>query len=386
MDTRRRRERDHQAILALARSLAANAAYALACGLEPPTVGIALRKPRGARQSRYDGPSLRPIETVLHALSPRLVTIARSRRKGVVSALTPGGRLSDCVSALPGFGIDCFRSISGETVIVHRVERDYATNARFVANVDYEDSDETRQMRADVERINAALETADLSFESPHALAIRQRRLRRIFSTYDSKPRFDRNGRLHGGWWQTVEREQRHRIRINGLPVADLDYSAMFLRLAYAGAGVEPPPGDLYAGIVGGPEKARYREGVKQVVNAMLARNTPLTRLPKGSKEHLPSGCTGRSIRDAILTRHSPIRDRFESDAAMRFMRTESDILVAALLRLLDLGVVALPMHDGLMVRRDKADEAATVMREVSLRVTGFELPVTEKSSQLSDI
>ena len=64
----------------------------------------------------------------------------------------------------------------------------------------------------------------------------------------------------------------------------------------------------------------------------------------------------------------------------MGFMRTESDILVAALLRLLDLGVVALPMHDGLMVRRDKAAEAATVMREASLRVTGFELPVAEKS------
>ncbi len=112
----------------------------------------------------------------------------------------------------------------------------------------------------------------------------------------------------------------------------------------------------------------------------MLARSTPLTQLPQGSKEHLPRGCTGRSIREAILARHSPIRDQFESDAAMGFMRTESDILVAALLRLLDLGVVALPMHDGLIVRRDKAAVAAAVLREASLTVIGFELPVAEKS------
>ena len=45
-------------------------------------------------------------------------------------------------------------------------------------------------------------------------------------------------------------------------------------------------------------------------------------------------------------------------------MRTESDILVAVLLRLIGLDIIALPMHDGLMVRRDNAATALKVMRK----------------------
>ena len=45
------------------------------------------------------------------------------------------------------------------------------------------------------------------------------------------------------------------------------------------------------------------------------------------------------------------------------------------LLRLIDIGVVALPMHDGLMVREDNAERALGVMREVSRELIGVELP-----------
>ena len=60
-------------------------------------------------------------------------------------------------------------------------------------------------------------------------------------------------------------------------------------------------------------------------------------------------------------------------------MRLESDILIAVLLRLLDLGIVALPMHDGLMVRHEEAERAERVMCEVSKAQAGYELPVREK-------
>ncbi len=149
----------------------------------------------------------------------------------------------------------------------------------------------------------------------------------------------------------------------------------MFLRLAYARAGVEQPSGDLYGGILSGAQEAVHRQGVKQVVNAMLARDTPLTRLPKGCKELLPKGTKASSLRTAILERHAAIVDQFECGMAASLTRTESDILVAVLLRLIDIGIIALPMHDGLMVRRDKADGALKVMREVSRERTGYELP-----------
>jgi hypothetical protein len=61
------------------------------------------------------------------------------------------------------------------------------------------------------------------------------------------RQRFDLSGRLFGGFWQGLQRERRSGIRIDGEPVATLDYSSMFARLAYASKGVRPPAGDLYA-------------------------------------------------------------------------------------------------------------------------------------------
>lgn len=384
---RKRRAKDRESFHALASALVANAAYALALGLEPPAVGISLVRPSGKR-SRYDddGLSLRSIDAVLSAISPSLVTVTPSRRKGIASVLMPGERLvSGLATLLPGeLGVQpWFRLRDGaETIIVQRVERDYAWDTRRTVKIDYEDNSATRRMRSEIARINAAIEAADLTFRGDAYVDTGRRKLRRTFNTYDDAPRFDLNGRLNGGWWEVLEREQRHGIRIDGEPVADLDFSAMFLRLAYADLDIEPPPGDLYANILAdaaddddAAAEGRYREGVKQVVNAMLALTKPLQRLPKGSKQQLPKGNTAGAIRLAVLARHEAIRCQFERGAAARLMHTESDILVAILVRLINVKIVALPMHDGLMVRCDHADPALAAMREVSKELTGFELP-----------
>ena len=49
---------------------------------------------------------------------------------------------------------------------------------------------------------------------------------------------------------------------------------------------------------------------------------------------------------------------------------------MAALLRLGDLGIVGLGMHDGLMVRYDKARLAQRIMGDAAEEVTGFRLPI----------
>jgi hypothetical protein len=380
---RRATEKDRRAFRELAIAVVSNAAHALALGLNPPSVAVVLAKAR-RRAGRYDAASMRQLDAVLAAIEPSLVTVTPSHKNGLASVLLPGESLNECISGLEDFGPASFkRNSGGETIIVQRVERDYASDTRETVKVDYHDTPKTQRMRSELERINAALDSARLEFLGSMPLDVHQRRLRRIFNTVNDAPQFGLNGRLHGGWWETLERDQRHFIRIDGEPVADLDFSAMFLRLAYAKAGLKPPDGDLYAGIIAGsPEEGSYRDGVKQIVNAMLARSTRLARFPKGSKELLPKGCSAWSIREDILARHSAIREQFETGAALSLMRTESDILVAVLLRLIDREIIALPMHDGLMVRWDCAETAAATMREVSLELTGFELPVKMKALQ----
>ena len=109
---------------------------------------------------------------------------------------------------------------------------------------------------------------------------------------------------------------------------------------------------------------------------ASLRRSTPLQRLPKGSAGLLPEGCTGRTIRAAILERHAPVAGQLEAGIGPTLTRNESDILIEVLLRLIELGVPALPLHDAVLVERRHAKMVAEVMGEVSSEQTGWELPV----------
>ena len=64
-----------------------------------------------------------------------------------------------------------------------------------------------------------------------------------MFVIHEGDPlsqRFDLSGRLFGGFWQGLKRARRAGIRIDGEPVATIDYSSMFARLAYASKGVRP--------------------------------------------------------------------------------------------------------------------------------------------------
>jgi hypothetical protein len=153
----------------------------------------------------------------------------------------------------------------------------------------------------------------------------------------------------------------------------------MFLRLAYAEAGLTPPAGDLYASIPGLSEP-RWRSGVKKVVLAMLFRTSPLTRAPRGTRSMLPSGLPASQLRSAILAAHPALAEVFETGIGLRLMFRESQVLVAALLALADKDAAALPMHDGLMVARSKADLAARIMGDAAEAITGHRLPISLKT------
>lgn len=173
-----------------------------------------------------------------------------------------------------------------------------------------------------------------------------------------------------------MERELRGGIRIEGERIASVDFGSMFLRLAYVRAGIEPPPGDLYGGIIPDDTEDRWREGLKVVVNALLFRSAELKRLPKASAGLLPEGWKASSMRTTIFERHAPIRSQFEAGAGPILTKIESDILVAILLQLIDEGVTALPLYDAVLVRHDEAEGVADLMRKVAAAETGFELPV----------
>jgi hypothetical protein len=62
-------------------------------------------------------------------------------------------------------------------------------------------------------------------------------------------------------------------------------------------------------------------------------------------------------------------------NTGFRFMRQESDLIVAVTLAMLGRGIVALPIHDAVLVPEKHAAAERAVMQQEALRLTGAKIP-----------
>lgn len=223
--------------------------------------------------------------------------------------------------------------------------------------------------RSEMLRINAALARAQISsgfVRDGNLIDTGDRWMRRIFNNN----RLDHGGRLYGGFWQTMSEEDRlSDIQLNGEPVASLDFDQCAVRTAYGLAGAQPPEGDLYC--VPGLEP--YRDGVKVVLNSMLARSGEMARRPAGSGKRFPRDLSLREIEEPIFRHHHAIRHLCYRGAAWELQFIESLVLVRALLQLIEHDIPALPIHDCVLVPSSAAVEAERIMLQSFKDTTGVE-------------
>lgn len=244
--------------------------------------------------------------------------------------------------------------------------------AKVKVLVDYQDTEETHRLRGEMDTINGAINAASITMDGQKQPPVQLIRQFHIPSS-TSPPRFDGHGRLYWGFWQSLERDRRASLRIDGHSVAELDYSGMFARLAYAEAGMEPPEGDLYEDL------GMSRPAAKTAVSALLCREGPMVRLPDDLKAELGAGWSGSRVTAAVAAKHPHIAPLFGQGIWPRLMFTESQIMVSVLLELIRGGIVALPIHDGLLVADTNAEVCTEVMEAVAHKVTGFRFPVALK-------
>ena len=113
-----------------------------------------------------------------------------------------------------------------EVIILNRPKRDYWDEGE---RIDYKDTATTQRLRKELRAINERLDKADITFDAAafdKPVNVRARQLRRQFTL----GRFDRGGRLFGGFWINLPKSVRLKgIRIDGEEVAGLDYSDSIL-------------------------------------------------------------------------------------------------------------------------------------------------------------
>ena len=257
-----------------------------------------------------------------------------------------------------------------EEVLVLRAPKRHANS--IAEYQEYEEDEATLALRQQMTDINAWLDTADISC-SHLQVDPAHRRLRRIFNNSD----FAQGGRLYGGFWQAMSSDERQEhILIEGDCCVELDYGQMSLAILYGLTGTKPPEGDLYdLSAEGIPTD--YRKGIKTVIQALINSSKVPTKMPKGVRKLIPSRYTIKDILEAVARKHPAIYPQMTSGIGMQLFRKESDILVDVLETLRSEGIVALPVHDAVIVMDEHHLQATKIMKEVFEGHTGITPEVT---------
>lgn len=234
----------------------------------------------------------------------------------------------------------------------------------------YEETPLTRQYRDEIEQINAFLREADICYQGNKDIDDSRVELKRIFNNGS----FEEGGRLYGGFWISMNTEDLREVTIDDEWVVALDYGQMAVRLAYslAKAPIHFEDGYLI------PRREWAREATKKLINIML--NSPDTKnwsVPKKVRDYFKDQDVQKRLIEEIKSFHKPIEHLFGKPNGMKFMFLESEILIDVLLELNSQGVVALPIHDGLLVKPSQQNIAKQVMLKVFKKHTNLAATVS---------
>ena len=179
-------------------------------------------------------------------------------------------------------------------------------------------------------------------------------------------------GRLYGGFWQNLKKRQRRLLTIDGVPTVELDYGRLHPTLLYAQAGLSLDF-DPYLPEGFSPE---LRDLGKTTFGRLLNSKTAVQSSTMSRPADVTAGLSLVDFRrfvQALLDMHEPIRSAFGTAASVRLQYLDSEILLKVLDRMNGLGVVALPVHDSVIVARPWAEALRGAMRTAYRDVTGYE-------------
>lgn len=361
-----------------------NLAYAV---LMPPETGrIALLTGNGCRGfTRYESRAFgKPFRDLLHALRSigwlSWEHGGRDGRMGVASSIAPTAAFSARVNKA-GIGLTDFGRVEGEEVILFSRKVDTGANDQTRREmVEYPETASTRAHRDTMRSLNAFQAKADVSFLDDGLGPVDlQNRVQRRYFLCDAEgiPDLSCGGRLYGGAWQNLKRIRRRHIRIEGEPVALLDYSAMAPRLAYASMGVAPPPGDIYA--LPGIDPI-HRPAVKKAMNTLLCDRHRRQRgwpEPGEGDPKLPRDWTVPRFLAALQERHPSLMPCIGTGMSPRLQNTESTILTEVMMEMKARNIPVLSIHDALLCPASRSSQVKEVMEEVALSATSFHIPVS---------
>ena len=274
--------------------------------------------------------------------------------------------------------------------------------------IEYEDTDATRQMRENLRLINRNLErhaillyAKDSELETLNtiirkdpkkgAIDFAKKRLRRIFNNSS----WEQGARFYDGWWQSVPREYRHYIRLNDKDVVELDFSGLHINMLYAIAGKPMPEGDVYH-LDGYSNNDIFRTFVKTMLQAMVnaatrdkARQALHKSVRKEKELDLPAEIlsTGKKdiypVMDAFEMKHKPIEEFFCTGKGIDLQYLDSQMAEKVMLHFSKMGYAILPLHDSFIIHHALERELRESMETAFKDMFGLKCKVDLKYNSI---
>ena len=233
-----------------------------------------------------------------------------------------------------------------------------------------------------VRRYNEAIERVAVSYAGRYPIA--------CFIHRVMNGAMDQGGRLYGGQHETMPKECRKHIQIDGEPTVELDYSALHPNLLLWLTG-SPECADPYSRIA--EEAGLSREAVKalmlRLINANAEADFCRTVTRSGNPEEkakvardsakafdgfiegIPSAYTGGEFIEAVTRAFPTFTGVIGSGIGLTLQYHDSEIMADILTRCLDAGFIGLPVHDSVIVPISRQDEARRFMAAAYADRTG---------------
>ena len=300
---------------------------------------------------------------------------------------------SKLLSYFSQYGLVTYNNKIEETIIIKDV--DFSTSfigAKF--KVPYEDDDYgTKALRDSLDGIRKAIESLSISYPNHIKRSDNNHKLSCSFEYYPLIPllvgplykddkfyslyrvfndgSLNSGGRIFGGPWINMKKEQRKGMRINDAQCVVVDYNSMaVMQLDALDGRTIYNDYDNYA--VPGLEKVN-RKAIKKQVQRMINSET-MPKSFRSKDKTIAEGFKGidfESAHNAIMKHLGRISHYFGTGIGKKLMNDESTILILVLQELIDLGIPALPLHDAVITTSKNAKRVQEVMQDVFDRFYG---------------
>lgn len=194
--------------------------------------------------------------------------------------------------------------------------------------------------------------------------------------------------------YQGLSKEERSKLLLNTEEVVELDYPAMHPHIMYAWEGKQCPD-DFYERVMTLSGCSRFvaksvtliavnARSYRSFIGAINLERGQYAKANKGRAVPQPilydelkkCGLLPKDIIQSVKEVHPALEKYIYSGEANRLMLEESDIMTSVLLRLMELGIPALPVHDSVITPIQDRNVVRQVMIDKYIQYTGFGITV----------